>query len=598
MLIRTPSRLVEALGSGERISLARLAVNHLQRNARPLRVAIDISIWLFQVQAGRGGANPELRTFFFRLVRLVGLPIHPLFIYDGPQRPSYKRGKVIGGRRGQPNSGPTATIRRSKELLELFRFPYHTAPGEAEAECARLQTTGVVDAAISDDIDTVMFGSKFTITNFSKESASGTKVATHATVFRTEKVDDDLEPNVNFDRAGMILFALLSGGDYHPAGIPKCGRKLAAEISQAGFGSDLLRAVNSVDSDRSLGEWRLNLQNELHDNTQGFFSCKHRAIHIPRAFPDKKILSLYSNPTVSSEAQLRELQRSLEWDRPMDLPGLRTFAEQEFGWKTLNGAKKFIRILAAPLVSYKLRLSLPLSSTTNAHDAEQSSCLYSKRTHYTTDGLPELRLEIIPANIVGLDLDAEVESPSQKQDRDEDAEVVSMETDILDQSTATSRPGASYDPKSPERVWVLEAIAEIGIPDAVRRWKAQQQSSNKAASLKKRRQKRGEPKVIDPGMKPGALRSYFPVVNKPGMGIQPAVISQTRKPSFRDPFLGTGPSHEASVIPCNQDALLAHQSDLQASSQFTNGSNGDRQTSNVVDLDFEDEGKYTNRFLP
>lgn len=42
------------LGPGERIALAKLAADHLENTGRPLRIAIDISIWQFQVQAARG----------------------------------------------------------------------------------------------------------------------------------------------------------------------------------------------------------------------------------------------------------------------------------------------------------------------------------------------------------------------------------------------------------------------------------------------------------------------------------------------------------------------------------------------------------------
>src|SRR5438034_7725968 len=156
-------RLIKELGSGDRISLAKLSIDHLERTSRPIRVAIDISIWLFQVQAGRGGVNPDLRVLFYRLVRLVALPIHPIFVFDGPHRPPYKRGKAVAGRSVATENASLAATRFSKQLIDLFRFPSYTAPGEAEAECARLQMAGVVDVVMSNDVDSLMFGSKVTI---------------------------------------------------------------------------------------------------------------------------------------------------------------------------------------------------------------------------------------------------------------------------------------------------------------------------------------------------------------------------------------------------------------------------------------------------
>lgn len=46
--------IYQELGSGQRIALAKLAAESLEKNNRPLRLAIDISIWQFQAQAAKG----------------------------------------------------------------------------------------------------------------------------------------------------------------------------------------------------------------------------------------------------------------------------------------------------------------------------------------------------------------------------------------------------------------------------------------------------------------------------------------------------------------------------------------------------------------
>lgn len=46
--------IYKEIGAGARVSFLRLAVDSLKRRGRPLRLAIDISIWQFQVQAARG----------------------------------------------------------------------------------------------------------------------------------------------------------------------------------------------------------------------------------------------------------------------------------------------------------------------------------------------------------------------------------------------------------------------------------------------------------------------------------------------------------------------------------------------------------------
>lgn len=47
-------RIYQEIGPGQRICLLKLAVEHFEKHQRPLRIAIDISIWNFQVQGGRG----------------------------------------------------------------------------------------------------------------------------------------------------------------------------------------------------------------------------------------------------------------------------------------------------------------------------------------------------------------------------------------------------------------------------------------------------------------------------------------------------------------------------------------------------------------
>ncbi|EEA27062.1 hypothetical protein TMatcc_004658 [Talaromyces marneffei ATCC 18224] len=521
--------LGKAIGNADRIALSRLAVRHLEVSKRPIRIAVDISIWLFQLQAGRGGQNPELRTLFFRLVRLLALPIHPLFVYDGKQKPPFKRGKATTGR----SYGSAPIINLSKILIDLFKFPRHDAPGEAEAECARLQQAGVVDAVMSNDVDTLMFGSGLTVMNFSKEGSTGTSAATHIDCYTT-KTQLDVEANVKLTRAGMVLFAMLSGGDYLPSGVTKCGPGLAGEIAKAGFGEDLFEIIysNEDEVEAKLAEWRERLQYELDENESGYFQSKHKAVRIPDTFPDRQILSFYAKPIVSTEREIEKLRQRLveAWDHEINALELRNFVSNYFDWKYRSGARKLIRNLAEPLILTRLRLARSPIATfgygsyvPNA-DLPVLQRIYRSRMHFSTGCIPQVQVEMIPADVVGLDLDAEEPNPPPElsqlteaslQPAEDEDDAGSETVPPEEQAPKFNAPKNPYNPFEPEKIWVFETVAKMGIPDVVDRWQKQEAEKKAPKKTAPKKTTARKKKVIDPSMKPGGILRYA-TVTKPG----------------------------------------------------------------------------------
>jgi len=63
------------------------------------------------------GENPELRTLFFRCAKLMNLPFLPLFVFDGPKRPSCKRGKRVGKRDSWMVNG-------LKQIIKAFGYEH------------------------------------------------------------------------------------------------------------------------------------------------------------------------------------------------------------------------------------------------------------------------------------------------------------------------------------------------------------------------------------------------------------------------------------------------------------------------------------------
>ncbi|MCJ1432365.1 hypothetical protein MMC27_001721 [Xylographa pallens] len=493
--------LYNELGKGKREALAKVAIEQLEKKGRPLRLAVDISIWQFQILSGKGGKNPALRTLYFRLLRFLALPIQPLFVFDGSHKPPIKRNAKTG------IQGPSLPNMLAKELLKLFGFPYLTAPGEAEAECALLQRAGIVDVVMSEDVDTLMFGCGMSMRDWSGEGKS--KVPTHVNVYSAELIKREC----GLDRDGMVLIALMSGGDYDTVGILGCGPKVACQAAKAGFGKDLCKLA--TDDTIGLKQWRERLNYELRTNESNFFQRKNKSIRVPDTFPDKKVFSYYARPIISSAEKVADLRSSIQWDNPIDVHNLRLFVADAFEWHYLEGAFKFIRGLAPALLCQRLRQRAGVSAETSELQVEGEqkyvkSICDKPRTHFDTGGIKEVRVIYIPAEITGLNLEKE-ESGQYAGIADSETEVEATgpigEEEAQSTSPAKKRGPSNYDPTLPDKIWIPETTVKLGIPLTVESWEADMRNPKKFATRKVR-----EKTAMAPGgMKKGAMDAFLKV---------------------------------------------------------------------------------------
>ncbi|KAI0182165.1 hypothetical protein GGR52DRAFT_527685 [Hypoxylon sp. FL1284] len=479
--------IYKEIGAGSRVSLTKLAVEKLEQTGRPLRLAIDISIWQFQAQAARGGSNPAIRTLFYRLLRLLGLSIQPIFVFDGPNKPAFKRNKRSG-------RGDGVATSMAKRLIRLFGFQVHDAPGEAEAECALLQKSGIVDAVLSEDVDTIMFGCTQTLRNWSSEGTKGSKTPTHVSLYDTEELQ---RSGTGLDREGMVLVALMSGGDYLPEGIPGAGVKLACEAARAGFGKSLCSLKKSDTSE--LASWKEWLAFELRHNESGYFRTRHKALSVPESFPNLDVLRYYTHPVVSPTSALDRLRDRL-WDGAVDVQGLREFVRETFDWNYRVGAVKFIRVLAPCLLVHtmmaqKTQIGLRAGSA-ELQPFDESELVVSvtgRRAHFSTDATPELRVSFTPTKIVGYDFEQE---PDEVIDYGRDGLALNSDDDFeapaeVDGSEGTSKNSRRpFDPTRPDLVWIPQSVATLGMPLTVARWEEAQHAKAACQNTKVQRPRR------------------------------------------------------------------------------------------------------------
>jgi Holliday junction resolvase YEN1 len=308
------------------VPIAKLAEDHYKQHGRPLRIAVDEADWRFnnltmpQVYAIREKSNQLAyqgieKTMFYRICRLLTLNIRLLFVFDGPKRP-WKRGRSGGNRVDYDR------YRLLKEMLQHFRIPYHEAPGEAEAECARLQQLGVVDAVWSQDSDTFMFGCDFLIRDDRIQKAEGSNRSKDNTKKNSKSVKvirgEDIRTAHKLNRDALVMFAMLVGGDYEMKGLEKCGPVIALQAVKAGLGTSLCRCETQADC----RNWREQLVSWMPKSYHGF---------VPFEYPDIKILKKYNEPTISPDESLLNLQGLRKgWDEPIDEPKLLELTSSRF----------------------------------------------------------------------------------------------------------------------------------------------------------------------------------------------------------------------------------------------------------------------------
>jgi flap endonuclease-1 len=201
-----------------------------------------------------GNITSHLSGLFYRNVNLLEAGIMPVFVFDG-KPPSlknktirerealkekaeeeyrlslamgdYEKAKSYASRTSRLTS---QMIEESKELLVSLGIPVIEAPSEGEAEASYLCSKGVVYSAVSQDYDSLLFGSprllrNLTITGKRRYGRTGRVIDVKPEIINSE----DIFRKLGISREQLIDIGILIGTDFND-GIRGIGPKKAYQL--------------------------------------------------------------------------------------------------------------------------------------------------------------------------------------------------------------------------------------------------------------------------------------------------------------------------------------------------------------------------------
>ncbi|MFH1247395.1 MAG: flap endonuclease-1 [Candidatus Micrarchaeota archaeon] len=204
----------------------------------------------------RGRVTSHLSGLFYRTCSLLEKGIKPIYVFDGKpcelkQRTlderqaakkeaqlqmlaAIKEGDVErAGQLAQRTAKLGSTeIEQSKALLTLMGVPWVQAPSEGEAQCAHMAKNKLVDAAASQDYDTLLFGTPVLVRNLT--IAGKKKIPRRNMVMEIKPEEIYLEESLEklgITREKLIWIGLLNGTDFNE-GIYGIGPKKALKLVQ------------------------------------------------------------------------------------------------------------------------------------------------------------------------------------------------------------------------------------------------------------------------------------------------------------------------------------------------------------------------------
>ncbi len=243
------------------------------------KIAIDAFNMLYQFLANirqqdgtplkdsKGRITSHLSGLLYRVSNMIEVGIKPIFVFDG-KPPEFKRAEIeerqkrrmeaeekwieaiqAGEKYAKKYAQATSkvdeyVVESSKTLLEYMGIPIVQAPSEGEAQAAYLVLKGDADFTVSQDYDSLLFGSKRLARNLAitgKRKLPGKNVYVE---IKPEVIE--LEKNLKklgITREQLIDIAILIGTDYNE-GVKGIGIKKAYKYIKT-YG-DIFKALKAL----------------------------------------------------------------------------------------------------------------------------------------------------------------------------------------------------------------------------------------------------------------------------------------------------------------------------------------------------------------
>jgi flap endonuclease-1 len=279
------------------------------------RVAIDTSIFLYKslincryngdyIRNNEGKIMSHIHGLYYKTIQYLSLGITPIYIFDG--KPPREKNECISERNkkaqeykekmNQSNDKQEklklekSTIRIKKEYIDdlkqlftLMGVSYLHPDGEAEAYAGELCRLGYVDAVVTEDMDTFVYGCPIVIRNCIDKSIKRKDIISS---FDLSKILIDFQMNLD----EFTDMCILCGCDYCPT-IPRVGQARAFQYIQK------YKSIEAL------------IASEKCQVPQDFLDKYENARKLFHIYRDK--INLDSLPIHTSELNKNELQKHL-----------------------------------------------------------------------------------------------------------------------------------------------------------------------------------------------------------------------------------------------------------------------------------------------